>query len=50
MRIIISWWFSLSGFKLRMKALPLASAATIYYKYFEEQSVTKYDPYVSTGM
>lgn len=35
-----------SGLRLRMTSVPLATASVIYHKFFRENSLQQYDPYV----
>ena len=37
-----------AGLKLRMKSIPLSSASVLYHRFFRENKVDDYDPYVST--
>ncbi len=36
-----------AGIKLNMKAVPLATAAQVYHRFFQECRLEDYDPYVS---
>ena len=36
----------ISGLRLHMTAVPLATASVIYHKFFRENSLQQYDPYV----
>lgn len=47
LKIYINDNFAISGVKLSMKAVPLATAATLYHKFFAVADINKYDPYVS---
>ena len=41
------FWFLCKGAKLRMTSVPLATAATLYHRFFHHFAEDYFDPYVS---
>uniref|UniRef100_H3AA06 Cyclin-Q n=1 Tax=Latimeria chalumnae TaxID=7897 RepID=H3AA06_LATCH len=42
----LSFFFIILGIKLGMQSVPIATACTIYHKFFQEVSLDSYDPYL----